>query len=196
MCLTVVPSGRIVAISLLSIRTIFPSSISSSKSLRRSPLNLSTMSAVRSLAADIVDKFRGDLRKLFELDMDDGKIVRIESKEIATILPEGTTVKHIRLIVNWFESHRIIGPIGTAVKKYRKASTCRYVDEGASVVVWGPKQLATLYPVDESTILRSRHAKFLKEVQSAAELVAIENPSDFDAKMNSLGKICRAHQAL
>jgi hypothetical protein len=149
----------------------------------------------KDLAADIVDKFRSDLRKLFELEMDDGKIVQIENKEIAKILPDGTTLKHIRLIVNWFESHRIIGPIGTAVKKYRKASMCRYVDEGASVVVWGPKQLATLYPVDESTILRSRHAKFLREVLSAAELVAIENPSDFDTKMNSLSKICPAHQA-
>lgn len=145
--------------------------------------------------AGIVDKFRTDLRKIFELDLDEGKVVQIENKEMGTILPDGTTIKHIKLIVNWFESHRIVGPIGTAVKKYRKASTCRYVNVGASVVVWGPKQLATAYPVDESTILRSRQSRFLKEVQSAADSVAIENPTDFDAKMAALGEICPAYKA-
>jgi hypothetical protein len=143
----------------------------------------------------IVDKFRSDLRRLFELNMDGTKVVQIENKEIATILPDGTTLKHIKLIVNWFESHRIIGPIGTAVKKYRKASCCKYVDAAASVVIWGPTELATAYPVDESTILRSRHSKFFEEVQTAADCVAIENPSDFDVKMASLGTICAPHQA-
>lgn len=142
----------------------------------------------------IVHKFKSDLRKLFELDMDGTKIVQIENKEIATIVPDGTTLKHIKLIVNWFESHRIIGPIGTAVKKYRKESCCKYVDVAASVVIWGPTELATAYPVDESTILRSRHRAFLKEVQTEADRVAIQNPSDFDAKMASLATICAPHQ--
>ncbi len=149
----------------------------------------------KDLTADIVEKFKSDLRKLFELDLHDRKIVQVQNKELATILPSGTTLKHIKLIVNWFESHRILAPIATAFKKYREASTCRYVDPSASVVVWGPKELAARYAVDEITIFRSRQAGFLKGLQSAAERVAIENPSDFDAKMNSLGKICPAHQA-
>lgn len=149
----------------------------------------------KALTADIVDKFKGDLCKLFELAMDNRKIVQGENKEIATILPDGTTLKHITLIVNWFNSHRIIGPIGTALNKYRAASTCKYVDKAASVIVWGPKHLATLFPVDESTILRSQQAKTLKEMQSAAQLVAIDDPSKFDAKMNALTKLCAPYQA-
>lgn len=114
----------------------------------------------------IVDKFKSDLRRLFELDIKGTKLVQIENKEIATILPDGTTLKHIKLIVNWFESHRILGPIGTALKKYRKESCCKYVDVDASVVIWGPIELATAYPPDENTILRSRHRKFLNEVSN------------------------------
>ncbi len=149
----------------------------------------------KALTADIVEKFKGDLCKLFELVMDNRKVVQGRNKEIATILPDGTTLKHITLIVNWFESHRIIGPIGTALKKYRMASCCRYVDQAASVVIWGPKHLATQFPVDETTILRSQHAKTLKEMQSAAQLIAINDPSKFDAKMSALIKLCAPFQA-
>jgi hypothetical protein len=143
----------------------------------------------------IVNKFRSDLRRVFELENQGTKLVQIENKEIATILPDGTTLKHIKLIVNWFESHRIIGPIGTAVKKYRIASACKYVDSAASVVIWGPTDLANAFGVDESTLLRVQHGKFLKEVQTAADFVSIGNQSDFDAKMASLSKICPPHQA-
>src|SRR3984957_2388364 len=43
----------------------------------------------KELTSDIVEKFKGDLRKLFELAMDNRKIVQGENKEIATILPDG-----------------------------------------------------------------------------------------------------------
>jgi hypothetical protein len=149
----------------------------------------------KELTANIVDKFKEDLCKLFELAMANRKIVQGENKEITTILPDGTTIKHITLIVNWFDSHRILGPINTAVGKYRAASVCKYVDKGASVVVWGPKQLATLFPVDETTILRSQYAKTLKEMQTAAQLTPINDPSKFDAKMSALIKLCAPFQA-
>jgi hypothetical protein len=147
------------------------------------------------LTADIVEKFKSDLCRLFELTMNNRKVVPSENKEIAAILPEGTTLKHITLIVNWFDSNRIIGPIGTAVKKYRTSSCCKYVDKAATVIVWGPKDLATIFPVDESTILRSQHAKSLKEMQAAAQQMPISDPSKFDAKMSALGKLCAPFQA-
>jgi hypothetical protein len=138
----------------------------------------------------IVDKFKGDLRRLFELDFENRKPIRIENKEIPTILREGGKLKHIKLIVNWFESHRVVGPISTAVAQYKQLSACKYVDPGASVIIMGPKELANAYPVDASTILGSRQRIFFKEVQSASELVQIENPTDFDAKMTVLCEIC------
>lgn len=141
----------------------------------------------------IIEKFKSDLRKLFELTLDKRKLVRIENAEIATILPDGQTIKHIKLIVNWFESHRVLNPISTAASQYRQISSCKYVDPGASVVVWGPKDLAGSYAVDESTILRSRQRMFLKEVQSAAQHVEIENPITFDTKMATLREIRAQH---
>lgn len=144
----------------------------------------------------IVDKFKEDLRKLFELDTNGMKLVHKENKEISTIVAEGTTIKHIKLIVNWFESHRLVGPINTALKKYRKASGCKYVDPTASVVIWGPKDFTAAYVVDEDSILRIRHGTLLREVKSAAATVAIADPTTFEAKIDALKKICpAAHQA-
>jgi hypothetical protein len=59
----------------------------------------------------------------------------------------------------------------------------------------GPKHLATLFPVDETTILSSQHAKTLKEMQTAAQLMPINDPSKFDAKMSALTKLCAPFQA-
>lgn len=155
----------------------------------------SSFKTAKELTADIVEKFKSDLCRLFELAMDNRKIVQGENKEIAAILPEGTTLKHITLIVNWFDSNRILGPIGTAVKNYRTSSCCKYVDKAATVIVWGPKDLATIFPVDETTILRSQHAKTLKEMQTAAQQMPINDPSKFDAKMTALLKLCAPFQA-
>jgi hypothetical protein len=63
----------------------------------------------------IVEKFAGDLRRLFELDVKNGKLVHKDSPEMGTILPKGRRLKHIELVVNWFESHRVLGPILTRV---------------------------------------------------------------------------------
>src|ERR1700685_314355 len=40
----------------------------------------------------IVDKFKSDLRRLYELDTDGKRLVIKENKEIATILPEGRKI--------------------------------------------------------------------------------------------------------
>lgn len=149
----------------------------------------------KDLVDAIVDKFKEDLRKLFELDTNGTKLVHKENKEIATIVAEGTTIKHIKLIVNWFESHRLVGPINTALKKYRKASACKYVDPTASVVIWGPNEFASAFVVDEDTILRIRHGTLLREVKTAAEMVNIADPTTFEAKIAALKKICPAYQA-
>lgn len=149
----------------------------------------------RDLVDAIVDKFREDLRKLFELDTHGTKLIHKENREIATIVAEGTTIKHIKLIVNWFESHRLVGPINTALKKYRKASACKYVDPAASVVIWGPKDFASAYVVDEESILRIRQGTLLREVKTAAETVNIADPTTFEAKIAALKMICPAYQA-
>lgn len=143
----------------------------------------------RSRVTAIVKKFCSDLRRLFELDIKNRKLAQKENPELATILPKGQKLKQIYLIVNWFESHRILGPIGTAVHMYVDASACRHIDPGVVVKVIGPKQLTDWYAVDEGALYRSQQRLFLKKVQQAAQTIVIDNPKDFDEKMQILRDI-------
>jgi hypothetical protein len=104
----------------------------------------------------IVEKFKSDLRRLCELDHAKRKLICIENEELCTILPNGQKLQHVTLLVNWFDSHRVLNPILTAFAEYRQTSLGRYVASDASVVVLGPKELANQYAVDEGTITRSK----------------------------------------
>ena len=140
----------------------------------------------RSREAAITKKFKADLRRLFELDIKSGKLIKSENSEMAKILPKGRKLRHIQLIVNWFESHRVIGPISTATDEYRNVSECRYVARDVSVVVIGPRDLANNYAVDELTIVRSRQRVLSWRVQDAASKIEIADATDFDDKMRTL----------
>ena len=131
----------------------------------------------------IVDKFKGDLRRICELDFERKKLICIDNKEMCTILPTGQKLEHITLLVNWFESHRVLGPILTAFEEYKKASVCRYILPNASVVVWGPRDVANQYAVDEATIIRAEQRVAAQRIHQAATAVAIDNPEDFEQKM-------------
>jgi hypothetical protein len=135
----------------------------------------------------IIKKFKNDLLKLFELKGE--KLVHAENKELVTILPKGTKIKHITLICNWFNSHQVLGPILTAVQEYLKASQCRYVDGKVTVVVVGPKQLAMQYAVDEQTIARVRHRTLVKNVEKKAKEKTLAGTQKFDKKIAALRQI-------
>lgn len=134
----------------------------------------------------IIKKFCGDLRKLFELDVKGKKLVQINNTELETILPAGARLQHIKLIANWFESHRVIGPILTKVAEYKAASALRFVAPDASVIVVGPTQLANEYAVDESTLARAQQRGFMQKVLASASAMTINDPKDFDWKMSTL----------
>lgn len=138
---------------------------------------------------NIVEKFKADLRRVCELDFKKGKLVCRESPEMATILPNGRKLKHVDLLVNWFESHRVLNPILSSFAEYRAASTCRYVEATATAVVVGPKELANRFAVDAETIMRARQRIFFQRVQQAAQAVNITDPKDFDFKMALLREI-------
>lgn len=107
--------------------------------------------------------------------------------ELKTIMGDGRKIKHIRLIVSWFESHRVLGPLQTAFDKYKAVSQLQFVDADASLTVWGPKNLAALGAVDEHTLFRIQNPALIASVQaaSAAELVK-DGGGDFDAKFDDL----------
>ena len=72
----------------------------------------------------IINKFKGDLRRLYEVDFEKEVLQVSESPEMATILPKDRKIKQIELLVNWFESHRILNPILSAAEEYQKVSKC------------------------------------------------------------------------
>ena len=140
----------------------------------------------KKLENDIVEKFKEDLRRLYELKFNDKVLQFYESPEMATILPTGHRLRQIELLVNWFESHRVLNPILTAAEEYAKASKCRYATKDATVIVVGPKDLANRYAVDEVTITRARQRIFLHNVQIKAQTVTLGSTGTFDVKMQSL----------
>lgn len=143
----------------------------------------------KSLESAIINKFREDLRKLLELGFKKKALVCKPSLEMPMILPAGQKLVHVELIVNWFESHRVIGPIHTAFAEYKEKSDGNFVEATATVVIVGPKELANRWTVDEIALIRAKQKGFLKAIQEAAATVNIANPKDFDAKMSILRQL-------
>lgn len=137
----------------------------------------------------IVDKFCEDLRRLFELNFEGKKLIQKKNEALGNILPKNCKLKNIYLVTNWFEDNTILGRIGTTVENYKSTSECRYLDAEANVVVIGPEQLVSLYSASESSLYRVQQRLFINRVKETAKTVFIENPSDFEAKMQVLREI-------
>jgi hypothetical protein len=140
------------------------------------------------LKEEIVEKFRGDLRKLFEVEIGPtNRVAHAENKELATIIGTDTKIETIILIVSWFETHRVIGPINTAFTRYKKGSKLNYIAPNASVAIWGPKDLAGMGAVDEHTLFRIENRALLARVQAAGTAaIPPSATADFDAKFSYL----------
>ncbi len=137
-------------------------------------------------ASALVKKFAEDLQRLFELATSGGALVHRDNPELKSIFPRGLRLKEIKLITNWFGSHRVIGPIQTRVREYVAASRHNFVDPGVCVAILGPKELANEHAVDELTMVRVRHRGFATRVNEAANAIAITDPKGFDLKMSVL----------
>lgn len=140
----------------------------------------------KGLKDDIVTKFCGDLRRLFEIKLEKRTHKHTPNQELATIMGADRKIKHVYLIVSWFESHRVIGPLNTHFDKYKASSQMQFVDENASLIVWGPKNLAALGAVDEHTLFRIQNPALIACVQAASAAELVKNTSDFDAKFDDL----------
>ena len=141
----------------------------------------------------IIKKFCGDLRKLFELKTTGKRLTHQDNVELPTILPKGQKIRRIKLIANWFESHRILSPILTAVATYKAASALRFVAPDVDIIIVGPTQVADEYPVDEPTLARAQQRTFLQKVLAGRNAIKIEDPKDFDWKMQTLREMQPEH---
>jgi hypothetical protein len=78
----------------------------------------------KDLEKGIVGKFSEDLRRLCELDTQKTALIHKENKALPNVLPLGVKLAEIALICNWFESHKVISPLHTALAKYLMVHAC------------------------------------------------------------------------
>jgi hypothetical protein len=143
----------------------------------------------KELETDIIKKFTDDLLRICELLIKSKKLIHDPNTALPNILPKGAKLNQIVLIVNWFESHKVIGPLHTSFKAFKAASKCTFVGQNAEIRIIGPKEFAQSYHADEVAIFQLRARSILTKVQGAAALLDIADPKEFDTKMALLREI-------
>lgn len=142
----------------------------------------------------IIKKFCGDLRKLFELKTTGKRLTHQDNVELPTILPKGQKIRRIKLIANWFETATVSSvPFLQTAATYKAASALRFVAPDVDIIIVGPIQIADQYPVDEPTLARAQQRTFLQKVLASKNSIKIEDPKDFDSKMQTLREMQPEH---
>jgi hypothetical protein len=134
----------------------------------------------------IIAKFSSDLQRLCELKMKQKALGHSENTALKSILPKGARLKEILLICNWFESHKVIGPLHTALAEYLKLSSCAYVCADATVQIMGPTEFAQRFFADELALIALQNRAMFQKVKEAASVLADTPPEGFDVKMDTL----------
>jgi hypothetical protein len=137
----------------------------------------------------IIKKFSGDLQRLCELGMSEKALTHRANKALPNILPEGVRLKEVILICNWFESHKVVGPLHSALAEYLKASSCTYICEDAVVQIIGPTEFAQRFYADELAVLALQNRVVFQKVKEVASSISVAPPEGFEAKMAKLKKI-------
>lgn len=138
----------------------------------------------------IIAKFSSDLRRICELETSKKSPVHSPNKPLEDILPKGVRIKEIILICNWFESHKVIGPLHSALADYLKVSVCTYICSDAVVQIIGPLEFAQRFYADELALLALQNRAVFQNVKDTANTLSESPPEGFDSKMAKL-KIIR-----
>lgn len=149
------------------------------------PAKLATKGALKDA---IVEKFRNDLCKLFEIEhQGKAKIVQVEG-QVGTVLAEEVKLTSVVLVVNWFDDKKIIGLLNTSFRKYAKASACKFISPECGLAIWGPQDLAGLALVDDATRFRAENRVLLVKLREAEKSAPATVPTatlkDFDSKFD------------
>lgn len=155
-----------------------------------------TTAGRKELKTKIITKFKGDLKRIFELEENrSGKCNHRKNDGLESVLGQGR-FKCIRLICNWFHDKGLLGPLNDAFKKYKAASQCRFVTDDCTLAFLGPEQIIDQHPPDDVAIFRLTRPGIMKllDTVSATPLESLPPPHaekmvDFEAKFEILGKI-------
>jgi hypothetical protein len=144
----------------------------------------------------IVTKFSSDLRRLCELKTERKSLKHDQNAALKDILPKGARLKEILLICNWFESHKVIGPLHTALADYLKASSCTFICPDASIQIIGPAEFAQRFYADELALATLQSRAMFQKVKDAATTLSIAPPEGFDVKIANLKLIRPGKEAV
>lgn len=150
----------------------------------------------KDLEADIIDKFCDDLLRLCELEKAKKALVHKENVALLSILPVGSQITEILLVCNWFESHKVIGPIHTALGTYLKVSKCAFVSSQATVQIIGPTEFAQRFYADELALFALQNRVMVNKVKASAGALLALPPEGFDAKIATLKAIRPGREAV
>lgn len=134
----------------------------------------------------VIKKFSTDLRRLCELGTSGKELKHRANKALPNILPKDVRLKEVVLICNWFESHKVVGPLHSALALYLKVSTCKFVCEDAVVQIIGPTEFAQRFYADELAVLALQTRVVFQKVKQAATTLTVDPPGGFEAKMTKL----------
>ncbi len=134
----------------------------------------------------IVSKFSSDLLRLCELKIEKKVLVHDENVALKDILPKGVRLKEVLLICNWFESHKVIGPLHSALMEYLKVSSSTYICPDAVPQIIGPVEFAQRFYADELALVSLQNRAMFQKVKDVASALSTSPPEGFDVKMANL----------
>lgn len=146
----------------------------------------------KKLRRKIVEKFRDDLRRLFELEprsKPKRRLVHAANAVLAGVIGATRKITRIRLHLNRFDDNALIGELNDALAECKAASQHRFVDPACALTIWGPKQLSDHVPASEETLFRLRQPTLAAVLASTANATQ-PPPTDalgmFDVKFDDL----------
>jgi hypothetical protein len=139
-----------------------------------------------ALASAVTNKFRDDLRKLFELKKKGNGWCDDPSLTLAGIFENGAKLKALYLLCSWMGHNSVIGKLNAAFDEYKKHSAMRYIDPGCTITPWDAKQFAGAWGVDEGLQVLINHSKLAARISAAADTLPLPTSPDFDNKFEWL----------
>jgi hypothetical protein len=113
-------------------------------------------------------------------------LVHSPNEPLKDILPKGAQIREIVLVCNWFESHRVIGPLHSALADYLEISACTYICSDAVAQIIGPSEFAQRFYADELALLTLQNRAAFQSVKDTANTLLDAPPEGFDSKMAKL----------
>jgi hypothetical protein len=147
--------------------------------------------ANKELSKGIITKFSSDLCRVFGLKTkgrgSKKSFVEKPNVELAAVLGTNTRLKHLYLVVSYFQDKTIIGALRDHFDGCKTATKAGYIDPSIDFTLFGPREFAHHCGIDELTLSRLKHPVFHASVGPAiSSAPPVISTGDFDDKFDWL----------